>query len=136
MSVVAGIDWVAWALLVGRVVVIFAGLLISVMLVIWIERKVVADMQVRVGTKTPEAVDRIQLAINRDNTDKARYYVGANVIPVNSLGTNPNFSQLFTIVTKVNHRQPDQYTRQPAGFTTPKRRATASPATALPGEDD
>src|SRR2546428_8458969 len=49
MSVVAGIDWVAWALLVGRVVVIFAGLLISVMLVIWMERKVIADMQVRVG---------------------------------------------------------------------------------------
>src|SRR5207237_6641179 len=49
VSVVAGIDWVAWALLAGRVVVIFAGLLISVMLVIWIERKVVADMQVRVG---------------------------------------------------------------------------------------
>src|SRR5256712_13108180 len=49
MSVVAGIDWVAWALLVGRVVVIFAAMLISVMLVIWIERKVVADMQMRVG---------------------------------------------------------------------------------------
>ena len=49
MTLVAAIDWVAWALLVGRVVVIFAGLLISVMLVIWIERKVVADMQLRVG---------------------------------------------------------------------------------------
>ena len=49
MTLVAAFDWVAWALLVGRVVVIFAGLLISVMLVIWIERKVVADMQLRVG---------------------------------------------------------------------------------------
>jgi len=49
VTLVAAIDWVAWALLVGRVVVIFAGLLISVMLVIWIERKVVADMQLRVG---------------------------------------------------------------------------------------
>ena len=49
MTLVAAIDWVAWVLLVGRVVVIFAGLLISVMLVIWIERKVVADMQVRIG---------------------------------------------------------------------------------------
>jgi NADH-quinone oxidoreductase subunit H len=49
VTLVAAIDWVAWALLVGRVVVIFAGLLVSVMLVIWIERKVVADMQLRVG---------------------------------------------------------------------------------------
>ena len=49
MTLVAAIDWVAWALLVGRVLVIFGGLLVSVMLVIWIERKVVADMQLRVG---------------------------------------------------------------------------------------
>jgi NADH-quinone oxidoreductase subunit H len=49
VTLVAAIDWVAWALLVGRVLVIFAGLLVSVMLVIWIERKVVADMQLRVG---------------------------------------------------------------------------------------
>jgi NADH-quinone oxidoreductase subunit H len=45
----AGIDWVAWILLVARVVVIFAVLLISVMLVIWLERKVIADMQMRIG---------------------------------------------------------------------------------------
>ena len=95
-----------------------------------------ADVQVRVGTRNPDAVDRIVLAINRDNTEKSRYYIGTNKLTVGSLGSNPNFNQLFTIVTKVNHRQPDQYTRQPAGVTTPKRRATASPATALPGEDD
>jgi NADH-quinone oxidoreductase subunit H len=45
----AGIDWVSWILLVARVIVVFVALLISVLLVIWIERKVVADMQVRVG---------------------------------------------------------------------------------------
>ena len=49
MTLLAGIDWVSWILLVARVVVIFFAMLISVMLVIWIERKVVADMQVRVG---------------------------------------------------------------------------------------
>jgi NADH-quinone oxidoreductase subunit H len=43
---VTGIDWV---LLVGRVVVVFAGLLISVVLYIWMERKVIADMQTRMG---------------------------------------------------------------------------------------
>jgi NADH-quinone oxidoreductase subunit H len=45
----AKIDWVGWILLVARMVVIFAGLLVVVMLVIWMERKVVADMQMRPG---------------------------------------------------------------------------------------
>ena len=49
MSLLAAVDWVAWALVVARVAVTFAALLVSVMLVIWIERKVVADMQVRIG---------------------------------------------------------------------------------------
>jgi NADH-quinone oxidoreductase subunit H len=42
-------DWIDWILLVGRVVVVFAVLLVSVMLVIWVERKVIADMQTRIG---------------------------------------------------------------------------------------
>ena len=49
MSILAKIDWLAWVLLVARVVVIFVALLMAVMIVIWIERKVVADMQMRVG---------------------------------------------------------------------------------------
>jgi NADH-quinone oxidoreductase subunit H len=49
VSLVAKIDWVAWILLVARVLVVFIFLLVAVMLVIWVERKVVADMQVRVG---------------------------------------------------------------------------------------
>ncbi len=42
-------DWVDWAILVVRVVLVFAVLLIAVMLYIWMERKVIADMQTRVG---------------------------------------------------------------------------------------
>jgi NADH-quinone oxidoreductase subunit H len=42
-------DWIDWLLLVGRVVVVFAALLITVLLVIWMERKVIADMQTRIG---------------------------------------------------------------------------------------
>ena len=41
-----GIDW---ALLVGRVIVVFAALLVSVLLYIWMERKVIADFQTRTG---------------------------------------------------------------------------------------
>ena len=42
-------DWVDWALLIAKVVVVFFGLLISVMVLVWMERKVVADMQTRMG---------------------------------------------------------------------------------------
>lgn len=42
-------DLLDWVLLVARVAVVFFGLLILVMLLIWMERKVIADMQTRVG---------------------------------------------------------------------------------------
>jgi NADH-quinone oxidoreductase subunit H len=41
-----GIDWV---LLIGRVIVVFVALLLSVLLYIWMERKVIADFQTRTG---------------------------------------------------------------------------------------
>jgi NADH-quinone oxidoreductase subunit H len=44
-------DWLDWILLLARVVVVFLGLLIVVMLTIWVERKVVADMQTRLGPR-------------------------------------------------------------------------------------
>jgi NADH-quinone oxidoreductase subunit H len=42
-------DWLDWLLLVARVVVVFGVLLVSVLVLIWVERKVIADMQTRVG---------------------------------------------------------------------------------------
>jgi len=42
-------DWLDWLLLVARVVVVFFGLLIFVLLFVWMERKVIADMQTRMG---------------------------------------------------------------------------------------
>jgi NADH-quinone oxidoreductase subunit H len=44
-------DWLDWVLLLARVVVVFLGLLVVVMLTIWVERKVVADMQTRLGPR-------------------------------------------------------------------------------------
>jgi NADH-quinone oxidoreductase subunit H len=46
---IAAVDVTGWVLLAARVVVVFAALLVTVMLVIWMERKVVADMQTRIG---------------------------------------------------------------------------------------
>ena len=42
----SGIDW---TIMVAKVVMVFAGLLVAVMLYIWMERKVIADMQTRTG---------------------------------------------------------------------------------------
>jgi len=42
-------DWLDWLLVIARVVIVFFALLILVMLLIWMERKVIADMQTRVG---------------------------------------------------------------------------------------
>ncbi len=42
-------DWLDWILLAGRVVVTFFLLLISVLMLVWMERKVIADMQTRMG---------------------------------------------------------------------------------------
>jgi NADH-quinone oxidoreductase subunit H len=42
-------DWLDWVLLVARVVVVFFALLVAVLLLIWVERKAIADMQTREG---------------------------------------------------------------------------------------
>jgi NADH-quinone oxidoreductase subunit H len=42
-------DWIDWLLLAARIVVVFFALLIAVLLYIWMERKVIADMQTRKG---------------------------------------------------------------------------------------
>jgi NADH-quinone oxidoreductase subunit H len=43
------VDWLDWILLVARVVVVFFAVLVSVLLLVWVERKVAADMQTRMG---------------------------------------------------------------------------------------
>jgi NADH-quinone oxidoreductase subunit H len=42
-------DWLDWILLAARIVVVFLALVLSVLLAIWAERKIVADMQTRLG---------------------------------------------------------------------------------------
>ena len=42
-------DWLDWVLLAARVVVVFFVLLLAVILYVWMERKVIADFQTRVG---------------------------------------------------------------------------------------
>ena len=79
-------DWLDWLLLVVRVVFVFFALLISVMIYIWMERKVIADFQTRVGPMRagPRGIlitlaDGIKLffkeGITPTNADRAVYIV-------------------------------------------------------------
>jgi NADH-quinone oxidoreductase subunit H len=42
-------DWVIFLIVIVKVVVVFAALMVAVMLMIWFERKVISDMQSRIG---------------------------------------------------------------------------------------
>jgi NADH-quinone oxidoreductase subunit H len=86
-------DWVDWVILVARVVIVFFVLLIAVMLYIWMERKVIADMQTRTGPMRagPRGVlitlaDGIKLffkeSIAPTETDRAVYLIAPVVAMV------------------------------------------------------
>ena len=44
-----GVDWVVFLIVLIKVLVVFGALMVSVMLMIWFERKVISDMQSRIG---------------------------------------------------------------------------------------
>ncbi len=44
-----GVDWAVLLIVVIKVLVVFGALMVSVMLMIWFERKVISDMQSRIG---------------------------------------------------------------------------------------
>ena len=91
-----------------------------------------AQLKVFVGAKGPEPASALLTAFDRDNTAGKKYYVGSQKL-VGGLATgNTAYNQLFTLVTKVNHREPGEYTRS-AAFTPPPRRGGPPPAAA---EDD
>ena len=46
---VHGVDWVVFLIVIIKVLVVFGALMVAVMLMIWFERKVISDMQSRIG---------------------------------------------------------------------------------------
>ena len=44
-----GVDLTVFLIVVGKVLVVFAFLMVSVLFMVWFERKVISDMQNRIG---------------------------------------------------------------------------------------
>ena len=73
-----------------------------------------ARMEVKLATRSPDEVAKLLTAFDRENTEKAKYYVNP-VRATNGQATGANtggFNQLFTLQTLVNHRPPGEFTRQ------------------------
>jgi hypothetical protein len=87
-----------------------------------------AQFKVFVGAKSPDPASALLTAFDRDNLAGRKYYVGSQKLGGGLATGNTAYNQLFTLVTKVNHREPAEYTRQ-ASFTPPPRRGAYSPAT-------
>jgi hypothetical protein len=84
------------------------------------KREAAAKLEVRVGARNPDAAAALVTAIDRDNPEKNKYYVGTRKLTGGlATGTTP-YRELFTVDTRVQHRKPDEYSRNPA-FPPPNR---------------
>lgn len=86
-----------------------------------------ALLKVSVGAKSPDAASALLTAFERDNTAGKKYYVGSMKTGGGTITGATAYNQPFTLVTKVNHRDPKEYTRL-ATFTPPPRRTAPPPA--------
>ncbi len=79
-----------------------------------------ARLELKLAVASTTAANALVSAFERDNSGANKYYVGTSQTVG---GTNPGggrHNQAVTLVTKVNHREPNQYTRVPR-FSPPKR---------------
>ncbi len=85
-----------------------------------------ARLEMKLATSVPQQVDDLMTAIERDNkVGKKLLYVGTQKIAQ---------QDVFTIITKVNRRLPNEYTRFPA-FSPPNRNLLAAPPKDAPAQD-
>jgi Tfp pilus assembly PilM family ATPase len=96
-----------------------------------------ADLSIKVAAKNAELGPAMVTAIERENTDRLKFYLRTDKkIDPQTTASLGAFNQLFTVLTKVNHRNPGDYTRQP-GFTAPSRKpSAAAPAPAATDDDE
>src|SRR6476620_4140664 len=110
-------DWLHLAITEVRTIVIFAGAMTMVHVLIWLERKLVADFQVRVGPNRvgpfgllQPLADALKLMMKEDITpsgvDKPVYYLApllALMPAVMALGVIPWGPAPWTRITNLNH---------------------------------
>ena len=83
-----GVGWVVFLIVLIKVLVVFGALMVSVMLMIWFERKVISDMQSRIGPNragpfgiAQTLADGIKLFFKEDllpdQADRVRLQAGA-----------------------------------------------------------
>ena len=94
-----------------------------------------AVLKVTVGAKTPEAASALLTAFERDNTYSKKYYLNTNKMGGGITTGTAVVGVPFTLVMKLNHREPGEYTRM-AVFTPPARRGFIPPPPPDEGEDE
>ena len=92
-------------------------------------------IEMRVGTKSPDAVGRVVSAIERENTAAAKFYTATQQRTAGLASGSGGYNQLFTITTDVTRRPPELYTRLPA-FITPSRRTSGGTLASTPQPDE
>lgn len=75
------------------------------------KRPASGKLEIKLGTRDPEAVTDLVTAINRDNTTKDKHYVSIQKTTGGLASGGTTFNQLFTITILVNRREPEKYTR-------------------------
>ncbi len=98
-------------------------------------------LELKLGTTGSGPANALASGFEKDNTGSNKFYVGTQGIPGGPVTGAPNLkhNQLFTITTKINHREPNQYLRNPK-FAPAKRMsgsagiATVPPPATDPGE--
>jgi hypothetical protein len=83
-----------------------------------------ARLDIKLAAANTASANNLVTAFERDNPAPNKYYVGTNqVVGGVASGTGgAKHNQLFTLITKVNHRDPAQYDHN-TRFTPPKRTA-------------
>ena len=88
--------------------------------------------ELKLAAKNPDAATSLTSAFEADNRGKAKFYLNTEK-KIGPVAANTAYNQTFTITTKVNHRQPEQYTRFPQ-FAVPYRKGSGPGAAAEDAE--
>jgi hypothetical protein len=94
-----------------------------------------AEIELRVGQKSPDAAIALSSSIERENTSTARFYASTQPKPAGQAPGGGVYNQLWIITTDVSRRNPDQYTRNPA-FITPSRRMNGGTLASTPQPEE